>query len=100
MNTKHLPFCLALLAATGTVGVAVAGPDEQSSVSAGDCNRFVIHDGTLAISRPDGSWDFQVDTAYHQLIVISFTKLPCPDYGELGRGRRHNLNRSSRVESM
>ena len=62
MNTKHLPFCLALLAATGTVGVAVAGPDEQSSVS-GESDRFVINSGTLAISRPDGSWEFQVDAS-------------------------------------
>jgi hypothetical protein len=55
--------CLSAIAALTVVCAAHAGSIEQSSSPNENSNRFVFHDGTLAITRPDESWEFEVDAS-------------------------------------
>lgn len=55
-----IPRLLAIVALTA-IGGAHAGPVDPPVAADENPDRFVIHDGALAISRPDESWKFEVD---------------------------------------
>lgn len=62
MNNRRLALVVKGLAMLSVV-TATAGLREQSRTSAQDSDRFVIHDGKLAISRPNESWKFEMDAS-------------------------------------
>ena len=59
MRISHLSAITALTVACA----AHAGVIERPTSPDENSNRFVINDGTLAISRPDESWKFEVDAS-------------------------------------
>ena len=69
-----LHHCLAAIAALTVLQAADSGV-EQSSSPDENRNRFVVHDGTLAISRPDESWKFELDESDPQVVA----KISSPD---------------------
>ena len=66
--------CLATIAVVTVVHATHAGVTERASSPDENLNRFVIYDGTLAISRPDKSWKFEIDAG--EPAVLASTSSP------------------------
>jgi hypothetical protein len=64
----RIPCLLAIVAITVTCG-AHSGLVDQSVGPVENLNRFVMRDGTLAISRPDESWKFEVDESEPHVVA-------------------------------